>query len=89
MDSVKCPHCGKQVELSEAIVHELQAQVRIEEAKKLKAEFEEEKAKEKLENEKKLREEFEELNKKNASEMEEMKRKEKFLAEKLVHESNL
>ncbi len=86
MDSVKCPHCGEQVELSEAIVHELQAQVRDEEAKKLKAEFEEEKAKEKLENEKKLREEFEEVNKKNALEIEEMKRKEKFLAEKLVEE---
>ena len=86
MDSVKCPHCGKQVELSEAIVHELAAQVRDEESKKLKAQFEEEKAKEKLENEKKLREEFEVLNKKNALEIEEMKRKEKFLAEKLVHE---
>lgn len=86
MDSVKCPHCGKQVELTEAIVHELQAQVRDEESKKLKAQFEEEKAKEKLENEKKLREEFEEVNKKRSEELEEMKRKEKFLAEKLAQE---
>lgn len=72
MDKIKCPHCGKEVELSEAIVHELSAQVRKEETQKLKAQFEEEKAKEKAESEKRLREEFE--------------RKEKILADKLVQE---
>lgn len=63
MDKVKCPHCGKDVEISEAIVHELQTKVRDEESKKLKAQFEEEKAKAAAENEKKLREEFEQENK--------------------------
>jgi hypothetical protein len=86
MDSIKCPHCGKLVELSEAIVHELQAQVRTEESKKLKAEFEEQKAKEQAQNEKILREEFEEQNKKRSEELEEMKRKEKVLNEKLKQE---
>lgn len=86
MDSVVCPHCGKKVELSEAIIHELSAEVRDEEAKKIKAEYEEERAKEKAEQEKKLREEFEEQNKLRAQEIEEMKRREKVLAEKLAQE---
>ncbi len=86
MDTIKCPHCGEQVEISEAIVHELQAKVRDEESKKLKAEFEERQEKEKAENEKKLREEFDEKNKKHLEELEEMKRKEKFLADKLAQE---
>lgn len=46
MNTVTCPHCKKQVEISEAIVHELQAQVREEERKNLKAEFEKNKAQE-------------------------------------------
>ncbi len=40
MYTVKCRHCGKQIEISEAIVHELSEQVREEERKNLKAEFE-------------------------------------------------
>ncbi len=86
MDSVKCPHCGKPVELSEAIVHELQAQVRNEESKKLKAQFEEEKAKEKLENEKKLREEFEKEAKQTTDALELAKKKQEELLEKLEKE---
>ncbi|EKD85811.1 MAG: hypothetical protein ACD_37C00603G0007 [uncultured bacterium] len=86
MDSVKCPHCGKQVELSEAIVHELQAQVRDEESKKLKAEFEREKAEEQAKNEKRLREEFEIQNKERATELMEAKKKELELSEKLEKE---
>ncbi len=86
MDSIKCPHCGKQVELSEAIVHELQAQVRDEESKKLKAEFEREKAEENAKQEKKLREEFALENKQTASELELAKKKEIELSERLIKE---
>ncbi len=84
MDSVKCPHCGKQVELSEAIVHELQAQVRDEESKKLKAQFEEEKAKETALKEKQLREEFEKENKQREKELLEARKKEEILLEKMA-----
>ncbi|EKD86900.1 MAG: hypothetical protein ACD_37C00107G0002 [uncultured bacterium] len=35
MDSIICPHCKKKVELSEAIVHELQEKVRSQEKYKL------------------------------------------------------
>ena len=83
MDSIKCPHCGKQVEISEAIVHELQEQVRSEEKKKLKAEFEEEKAKEQAEKEKELRVEFELKNKQREKDLFEAKKKEQTLKEKL------
>lgn len=86
MDSVKCPHCGQQVEISEAIIHELQAQVRDEESKKLKAEFEEEKAKASAEKEKKLREEFELANKQRDKDLEELRKKELALQEKLEKE---
>lgn len=86
MDSVKCPHCGKQVELSEAIVHELQAQVREEEQKKLKAEFEEEKAKETARHEKILREEFEKSAKQTELALSEAKKKQNELIEKLEKE---
>lgn len=44
MNKVTCPHCKKQVEISEAIVNELQAQVREQERKSAKAEFEKNKA---------------------------------------------
>lgn len=86
MDTIKCPHCGEQVEISEAIIHELQAQVRDEESKKLKAQFEEEKAKEHAEHEKKLREEFEEANKVRTKELEEARKKGLELREKLEKE---
>lgn len=86
MDSVKCPHCGKQVELSEAIVHELQAQVRDEESKKLKAQFEKEKAEERALHEKRLREEFELENKQTAAQLEQARKKELELSEKLEKE---
>lgn len=86
MDRIKCPHCGKQVELSEAIVHELAAKVRSEESKKLKAQFEEEKAKEAAKREKELREEFEKESKGKTQELEEIKRRERLLSEKLANE---
>lgn len=86
MDSIKCPHCGKKVEISEAIVHELQEQVRNEEKKKLKVQFEEEKAQEQASYEKKLREEFELENKQRSKELEEAKKKEIELSERLTKE---
>ena len=86
MDSVKCPHCGKQVELTEAIVHELQAQVREEETKKLKAEFEEEKIKLALKKEKELREEFDKENKDTLKLLSEAKKKEEILLEKMAQD---
>ena len=93
MNTIKCPHCKKQVELSEAIIHEFQTKIREEEKKSLQAEFEKEKAKAAEEHEKKLRIEFELKNKDQAKELEEArkkeeeaKRREKELAEKLAHE---
>lgn len=86
MDSIKCPHCGKKVELSEAIVHELQDQVRSEEKKKLQAQFEEEKAKEQAKKEKALRLEFELQNKQREKDLIEAKKKEQMLLEKLAKE---
>ncbi len=59
MNTVVCPHCKKQVELSEAILHEFQDKIRDEERKNLKLAFEKEKAEEKAEYEKKLRLELE------------------------------
>lgn len=87
MDSIKCPHCGKQVELSEAIVHQIQTQVREEERQKLKSKFEEEKIKEFAENEKKLRKEFENENKNSNLQKEQALKKQRELEEKLILQS--
>ena len=87
MDKIKCPHCGKQVEISEAIIHELQAEVREEESKKLKAQFEEEKAKEAEKREKELREEFEKENKDTQRLLVEAKKKEEILLEKMAQDA--
>ena len=84
MDSVKCPHCGKQVELSEAIVHELQQQVRDEERKNLKAEFEKEKAVELDLVRKKTLEEAESRNKEKDKELEKQKVEKLELEKKLA-----
>jgi len=86
MDKIKCPHCGRYVELSEAIVHELQAKVRDQESKKLKAQFESERAKESAKLESQLRDEFEKESKQRKAELEEAKEKEKKLLEKLEKE---
>lgn len=86
MDSVKCPHCGKQVEINEAIVHELQAKVRIEESKKLKAQFEEERAKIAAIKEKELRQEFEKEEKKTKKALLEARKKEEILLEKMAND---
>ena len=93
MDTIICPHCKKQVELSEAIIHEFQEKIREEEKKLARAAFEKEKAEEKVEHEKKLRIEFELKNKEQLRELaqirikeEEAKKREKQLQEKLAKE---
>ena len=86
MNIIVCPHCKKQVELSEAIVHQLSAKVREEEKKALSAQFEKEKAQEAAIREKKLREEFALLAKDREKELSAVKHKEKELQEKLEKE---
>jgi hypothetical protein len=86
MNTVKCPHCGKNVELSEAIIHEFQAKIREEEQKNLKIAFEKEKAEEKAEHEKKLRLEFEKQTKLRDQELNTLYKKEQELQEKLSKE---
>ena len=84
MDKIKCPHCGRYVELSEAIVHELQAQVRDEERKNLKPEFEKEKADEIAAREKKIREDVESENKQKDKELEKERQEKVELKNKLA-----
>ncbi|MGH7203000.1 MAG: DUF2130 domain-containing protein [Candidatus Levyibacteriota bacterium] len=93
MNTILCPHCKKQVELSEAIIHEFQDKIREEEQKNLKIQFEKEKAREQAEHEKRLRLEFQQANKEQIKELEEQKKKEeesvkreKELLEKLAKE---
>lgn len=86
MDLITCPHCSKSFPMSDAIKHELEEKVKIEQRAKLKAEFEREKAEENAKQEKRLREEFEKLNKERASELLEAKKKETELSEKLAKE---
>ena len=93
MNTVVCPHCKKQIELSEAIIHEFQEKIREEEQKNLKIQFEKQKAQEQEEQEKRLRLEFEQQNKEQLRELEEQKKKEaesekekKELLEKLAKE---
>ncbi|MBI2034187.1 MAG: DUF2130 domain-containing protein [Candidatus Levybacteria bacterium] len=86
MNTIVCPHCKKQVELSEAIVHQLSAKVRQEEKKALQAQFEKEKAQETATREKKLREEFALQAKGREKELAEARRKEKDLQEMLAKE---
>lgn len=86
MNNIICPHCGKDVEISEVIVHQLQEKVRNEESKKLKAEFEEQKAKEIAEERKKALEEAEEKNKEKDIKLEEAKKEKEELSLKLEKE---
>lgn len=86
MNTIICPHCSKQVELSEAIVHQLSAKVRQEEKNALKAQFEKEKAQEAAAREKKLREEFALQAKDTEKELVEAKRKEKELQAQILKE---
>lgn len=75
MQDLICPHCGKTVELSEAIIHQLSTQVREEEGKKIKAEFEKTRAEQQAKREKELREEFEKENKDKEKEFLELQKR--------------
>jgi len=93
MNTVVCPHCKKQIELSEAIMHEFQEKIREEEQKNLRMQFEKQKIEEQKEQEKRLRLEFEQQNKEQIQEIEEQKKekeeakkREQHLLEKLVKE---
>jgi hypothetical protein len=97
MNTVVCPHCKKQVELSEAIIHEFQDKIRVEERKNLKATLDKEHAEKLAEQEKKLRlqilteskekeKEYEEENKKRLAELELLKKHEKELTDRLEKE---
>ena len=70
MNTVVCPHCKKQIELSEAIMHEFQEKIREEEQKNLRMQFEKQKIEEQKEQEKRLRLEFEQQNKEQIQEIE-------------------
>ncbi|OGH06095.1 MAG: hypothetical protein A2W22_04240 [Candidatus Levybacteria bacterium RBG_16_35_11] len=80
MNKIKCPHCGKQVEISEAIKHQVEEAVRIEEKEKSKLEVE----KLKKEIEKRLKEDLEFKMKDSKNELEEAKRRNKELQENLL-----
>lgn len=88
MDNIICPRCGEQVKLSEALIRNLQARVRDEESKKIKAEFENKKTQELAAHEKRIREEMKVLNEKKAKELEDVKQKGKILQEELLKERN-
>ena len=85
MNDIKCPNCGKVIQISEAIQHEFGDKIRSEE--KLKANQEIAKVKLQVQNEleKKLREEFANKNKSSLLEIEVARKKQKMLEEKLLN----
>lgn len=84
MDLVLCPHCGKQVEVSQALKHRLREELTEEIKNKSAKEFEEEKEKLVKEAESKFRKEFEFKFKNYKSESEENKKKADDLQEQLL-----
>ncbi len=86
MDNIVCPHCGKKVVLTEAIIHQLSQKVREEEQEKQKIELEKAKAEERELSEKRLRQQFELENKESQKALEKAKENEKLLQEKLEKE---
>lgn len=84
MNHVLCPHCGKQVELSEALTHQMRETVRAEQAAKHKQELE----KTKLEAEeralKKAKDELELKLKNSQTEAEEVEKRNRELQEQLL-----
>ncbi|MBI3984979.1 MAG: DUF2130 domain-containing protein [Candidatus Levybacteria bacterium] len=89
MDNIICPHCGKKVELSEAIIHQLSKKVREEERQKQKIELEKAIAEEKAASEKRLREQFEKENKDTQKALLNAKETQRLLEEKLEKEQKL
>ena len=86
MDKILCPHCGKEVELTQALIHQLSAKVRQEEREKQKIELEKAIAQEKAASEKRLREQFELENKDALKALEKAKENERLLLERLEKE---
>lgn len=86
MDTIICPHCKKEVKISQALIHQLSKQVRIEEQEKAKAQMEKTIALERMATEKKLREELQIESLKKEKEILEGKKREKELQEKLIKE---
>lgn len=84
MDNIICPHCGKNVQLTEALVHQLSSKIVEEEKQKQKIEFQKEKLEEQASVEKKLRQEFELESKNTKLEAEDALKKQKELEEKLL-----
>lgn len=84
MDTVVCPHCGKDVKISQAFKHQIQEQVLAQEESKHKEEIERIKAETKQETEKRIKEEIELKIKDSQGEIAEQKaRIEKLLQELL------
>jgi len=84
MNKVKCPHCGKQVEISEAIKHQVEEVVRSEEKEKSKLEIEKLKTEIEAKTEKRLKEDLEFKMKDSQNELEEARKRNKELQENLL-----
>jgi hypothetical protein len=84
MDQVLCPHCGKKVEISEAIKHQVEASVRAQEKEKYKEEIEKIKAEIEEKTSKKVKEDFDYKLKDSTNELEEAKKRNKELQEQML-----
>ncbi|KKP94750.1 MAG: hypothetical protein US02_C0019G0006 [Candidatus Levybacteria bacterium GW2011_GWA2_36_13] len=84
MDKIKCPHCHKTFPMSEAIRHELEEKVRVEQTEKLKERFEKEKTEEVASERKKALQEAESKNKEKDKELEKQKAEKIELEKKLA-----
>lgn len=86
MDNIQCPHCGKKVQISEALIHQLSEKVRIEEKQKAKAELEKSLAEQKAETEKKIRLELQKESKQKDVDLQQSLDRQKKLEEQIAKE---
>lgn len=84
MNNVVCPHCGKKVEISEAIKHQVEAAVLAAEKEKHKEEIEKIKKETEEKTTKKLKEDLDFKLKDSTNELEEAKKRNKELQEHLL-----
>lgn len=84
MNDIKCPNCGKVIQISEALQHEFGDKIRNEEKLKAKDEIRKARLEAQNELEKKLHEEFANKNRASLQEIQEAKKKQKGLEEKLI-----
>ncbi len=84
MNDITCPNCGKKIKITQALRHEFEEKIRLEERLKAKDEIEKAKLETQQELGKKLRIEFENKNKSSLLEIEDAKKKQKELEEKLI-----